>query len=430
MNNKNLTYLTISAILLSGCAVAPNATLKQRELTGHDILATDSRLRVIAETEQTMFAVPGQVDPKRILCTEPSPDIATTLANSLGVGINVLNYGSASLSTAQVEGLVQLGERTAAIQLLRDKMYQTCLAYANGAISSTNYTLIMSRLDDAIITMSLGDNAAGAFGRKLAGIGGEANAQADTSFNLLPAELGKLEDNSIKLAAANKKVDTAETALQEHLANPETDDDKKKEYDQKTGTLKETLKTAQDNRDALLELMRSSANSASQAVAKISKLETGGSITGNQNAAEIMPELQANFLDSVDISKDVINTCLVELGKKIPSPGEPNYSANLSQAPELAAYQLVASRSSPLRAFCETNLLNLYNKSFDDINKTREKQLDFREKTATAKYAADVQLAEARKLEAFIKSMEKCEKLPDEEKSACKKIIGLIEPKK
>src|SRR5439155_26809281 len=138
------------------------------------------------ETEQGIFSTAGIVEPKRILCTEPSPDVATTLANSLGVGLSVFGYGSGSISTQQVEGLVQLGERTAAIQLLRDKMYQTCLAYANGAVSGTTYSLIMSRLDDAIVTLSLGDGAAGAFGRKLAGIGGEAAAKAEAALIGLP----------------------------------------------------------------------------------------------------------------------------------------------------------------------------------------------------------------------------------------------------
>src|SRR5713101_5408567 len=156
------------ALVSQACAVAPNAYLTQGTLPHHAFVATDSRVRIIAEAEQSLFSTTGLVEPKRILCTEPSPDVATTLANSFGASISVLNYGSGSLSTQQVEGLVQLGERTAAIQLLRDKMYQTCLAYANGAISGTSYSLIMSNLDDTIVTMSLGDGAAGAFGRKLA----------------------------------------------------------------------------------------------------------------------------------------------------------------------------------------------------------------------------------------------------------------------
>src|SRR6267143_5140326 len=144
-------------LLLQSCANSPSATLRKENLPYHDFIATDSRLRVITTSTQGFLSMTGLVDPKTIICTEPSPDVATTIVNSFGVSAGILGQGSASLSAQQLEGLVQLGERTAAIQLLRDKMYQTCIAYANGAISGTTYSLLMSRLDDSIITLSLSD---------------------------------------------------------------------------------------------------------------------------------------------------------------------------------------------------------------------------------------------------------------------------------
>ena len=136
----------IGILAVQGCAVAPKAYVASTSVGKTQLVATDSRVRVIAEKGIAAWSTSGSVDPKTIVCTEPSPDVATTLANSLGIGVSVLGRGAASISAQQVEGLVQLGERTAAIQLFRDKMYQTCLAYSNGAISGTTYSLIMNRL--------------------------------------------------------------------------------------------------------------------------------------------------------------------------------------------------------------------------------------------------------------------------------------------
>ncbi len=313
--------LVVVALFLQACAAAPNAYLSEVQLPAHNFIATDSRLRVIAEAKQGFFSTTGAVDPKRILCTEPSPDVATTLANSLGVGISVLGYGSASLSTTQVEGLVQLGERTAAIQLLRDKMYQTCLAYANGAISGTTYSLLMSRLDDTIVTLSLGDGAAGAFGRKLAGIGGEAAAKADATLIGLPGEISKIEEQAGKLAAANKRVDEAEKTLQAHKASQPAEG-KGEEYKTQTTKLEQDLATAKGERNALLELMRSTAKSASEASSKISQLQAGGGLTASPQA-NVLRDMQDTFLLS-DVNRDFIFACLVELGLREFPGGNPD----------------------------------------------------------------------------------------------------------
>lgn len=333
--------LFISFFVLPACAIAPDAVLKTAALPGHNFIATDSRLRVIANTEQGIFSGGGLVQPKRIICTEPSPDVATTVANSLGLGVSVMQYGSASLSAAQVEGLVQLGERTAAIQLLRDKMYQTCLAYANGAISGTTYSLIMSRLDDSIVTLSLADGAAGAFGRSLAGIGGEATAKAEAAVIALPGEIAKIEEQTSKLAAANKRVDEAEKALKAHKATqPPTG--KEEEYKTQTTNLESNLTSAISERDTLLGLMRGTAKSASDASAKISQLQTGGGLTAT-SAASVLGDMQAEFLTS-DITRDFISACLVELG--LSSVGvDPNlktltdHLSNLLKEPSLSHEQ-------------------------------------------------------------------------------------------
>src|ERR1700719_2823657 len=104
-----------------------------------------------------------------------------------------MGKGSASFSGSAAENIVQLGERTASIQLLRDKMYQTCLAYANGAISGTTYTMVMAQLDQTIVTLLLGETAGGAFGRAGAAATTSAGGTA-SSLVSMPGGVGKLSD--------------------------------------------------------------------------------------------------------------------------------------------------------------------------------------------------------------------------------------------
>lgn len=426
------TWLCVGfVILVQGCTISPSATLRKESVTNHEFIATDSRLRVITSSEIGYLSTTGTVDPKRIVCMEPSPDVATTIANSFGVGASVLAQGSASLSTQQVEGLVQLGERTAAIQLLRDKMYQTCIAYANGAISGTTYSLLMSRLDDSIVTLSLGDGASGAFGRSLAGIGGEASAKADATLTGLSSALSTIDDQAKKLSVANQKVDDAANALKSHNASQPAAG-KEDDYKSETEKLEAALTTAKTERDALMQLMQSTARSVTEATGKISQLQAGGGLSPKPNA-EILRDMQADFL-LTDVGRDLAYACMVELGlrgdensrsdlrelatdlghlfKK--TPGEdtgPNYAAAIN-----------ATRHTVLTKFCTTNLLVLVNKTAEKSHKYRMYRAQLATEVATARYGADTARASAADRQLFIDAINLCEsKFKDDtaRKKAC-----------
>lgn len=403
-------------LLLQGCAISPSATLRKESLPHHGFIATDSRLRVITTSEQSIFSTTGSVDPKNIICTEPSPDVATTIANSFGVSASILGQGAASLSAQQVEGLVQLGERTAAIQLLRDKMYQTCIAYANGAISGTTYSLLMSRLDDSIVTLSLGDGAAGAFGRKLAGIGGEASAKADASLVGLPNALSTIDDQAKKLAAANKKVDDAANALQSHNASSPVAG-KEDDYKAETSKLEAALATAKAERDALVQLMQSTARSASEASGKISQLQAGGDLSPKPNA-EILHDMQANFL-LTDIGRDATHACMIELGLR----GDSNTGAEQKltmffeklfavdpNATSGANYvgAILRIRNTFLTDYCKENLSYLVTKTAEQSHEYRMRRAQLSTEVATARYSADTAKASAQDRKLFIDSINLC----------------------
>lgn len=404
-------------LVLQGCAVAPTAYLAKSNAGSTELVATDSRVRVVAEKGLGAWSTTGSVDPKTIVCTEPSPDVATTLANSLGIGVSIFGKGTASISGQQVEGLVQLGERTAAIQLLRDKMYQTCLAYSNGAITGTTYSIIMNRLDDAIVTLSLGDSVAGAFGRKLAGIGGEASASADAALSGLPAEIAKIEEQSSKLAASNKKVDDAEAALKTHQATkPEAG--KEAEYDAETTKLKGALAEAKGERNALLELLRSMARSASEASGKISQLQTGGGIVARPDSAALREMHQEYLL--ADVSRDFIFACLVELG--VPrSVGDTDPLGKATKHLEELFLKTpnkeigvtyiggaLRSQGSSLANICKDKLAAVLVEASGKFHDYRMERARLNANTATARYAGDAAKASARDRELFIDSMKFC----------------------
>ncbi len=334
--------------VLAACSQPPGTTLERVPLQPNEFFTTGARQRVITNSDISNYSRPGLVDPQRIVCTEPSPDAAVALANSLGVGLSILGQGAGSLSSTQVEGLVQLVERTASIQLLRDKMYQTCLAYANGAVSGTTYSMIMSRLDDTIVTLLLGETAGGAFGRKQAGIGLEASAKASASLSGFSKEMGNLDAASKQLAAANKDVAEAEQKVDDAKAALPTDGTAPTEpQKQAVADAENELIDAREKRDALLQLLQSSVATASEAAGKVVDLKTGGglSVKPDPKIARTLEDMQASFLID-DYAESYLAACLVELslqqedrslgGRALDILAQATHSANfqLTQTPD------------------------------------------------------------------------------------------------
>ena len=45
-----------------------------------------------------LTAVPKYIEPKRVVCAEPSPDVALAVANSFGLGASIVSKGSGSIT--------------------------------------------------------------------------------------------------------------------------------------------------------------------------------------------------------------------------------------------------------------------------------------------------------------------------------------------
>ncbi len=107
----------------------------------------------------------GGSNPK-ILCAEPSPDVAKALSLAMQAETKVATPGGTSVGIgagyASSEALMTLAGRTTTVVALRDGLYRACEAYANGIIGRSAYAMILSQYGDLLVTLMLGEAAAGA----------------------------------------------------------------------------------------------------------------------------------------------------------------------------------------------------------------------------------------------------------------------------
>ena len=150
--------------------------------SGGPSLVTDANQRIITNIDIVNTSVPGQVVPKRIVCAEPSPDVAVAFSEAIQASVAASEggtSGSANFGASTSQSVAQLGERLATVQLLRDMAYRNCEAYANGSINATSYTILNSRLNKTIVTLLSSEMMAGAFGRNLAVILSSATSEGE-----------------------------------------------------------------------------------------------------------------------------------------------------------------------------------------------------------------------------------------------------------
>ena len=226
--------------------------------------------------------------PKRIVCAEPSPDVAQALSTALSSAIEAdqqraqnATSGSAAFATSTTEGIAQLGERLATIQLLRDGFYRACEAYSNGAISDTMYTLIIGNIDDVMVTLLTTEMAAGAFGRQLAGISGLATAAAgeqEAAQEELAEIDAKLETQEAELTAINGQIRETENKKTVAIGKGEAGQQEVAELDGQLADLRSDRDAAQMLVTQLQFQKRASEKAAANSFVA-SLVQTGGGIS-------------------------------------------------------------------------------------------------------------------------------------------------------
>jgi hypothetical protein len=207
---------------------------------------------------------------------------------------------AAAVSRAHAEAIVQLTERLATIQLLRDGLHRACEAYGNGAISDTAYAVMLSRFDKTMVTMLLGELAAGAFGRTLAGASAGAEATAAASLDVADKQSqsreaeATLKSSSERKREAERKVEEADQAAKAKPGDAnatKTAEEARRNLDQ---SQKEVTKAERDLKDAL----KAEATSAAKAL----ELRTAGGIAAanNPEIARAITELARKYLENLN----------------------------------------------------------------------------------------------------------------------------------
>jgi hypothetical protein len=432
---------------LAACTTQPGTIFQKYSLADNESITTGSRQRTITNVPVLEGSRPGLVDPKRIVCAEPSPDVAVALVNSLNVGVSVFNKGSGTISRNQAEGIAQLAERTASIQALRDQMYQACLAYSNGAITGTTYSIVMGRLNDTMVTLILGEVAGGAVGRRLAGIGTKTSSNVSAPASASPERIASIDEARTKLAAAEKKV----TQKQEKLkAAKEAVSDKENPTTKEQATITKAeneLQQAKVEQNALLTLLKYTVNLANQSAAGVGTLTTAGEISHapSPEIANTVRDMQEAFL-AKDFSDVYVSACLIELGLKqavIRGTDEKFYQAavenwirarkqadnnpdnsGLVEIADLAKGTVLeasaALRTSALAEYCEDHLDNFVREVFNQNTALRNDRLKVKQKDSEVRREE----AAAKTFVEFSNAVATCQKLDSSQKKMCMEALN------
>ena len=262
-----------------------------------------SKASVITDAKQRLV-FNRTVDGRRMLCAEPSPDVAQAFSEAMKVAASLSAaretpdggkqnlQAAGSFARSYAGAVTQLGERLAVIQLLRDEMYRACEAYANGALTQVSYTLKLARLDKKMATLLSSEMAAGAFGRPLATIGSSANVNGVDEETLRTAETAaKSEIEALKILGAKA---------------PEAG--KEEEKSQQLDAQADKANAAIAN---LAALQQANARLAANAMA-----QNGGSLQAsvNENAEQSLVAIHQNFLDDTGV-EPLIDACVTAMDR-------------------------------------------------------------------------------------------------------------------
>lgn len=171
---NKLVFLVPCAMLATGCH-STYFDYSSTQIGQTPMLVTDAKVRLVQDR-----VVP---DGRHVVCTEPSPDVASAFDSATQISANVAGKASGSFDQQSAEQLAQLTARLPSIQALRDAVYRACEAYANGVLGANAYAMMVSRYGEILVTLMLGENAAGNFGKDLVvlqGLGMSAQASPKT----------------------------------------------------------------------------------------------------------------------------------------------------------------------------------------------------------------------------------------------------------
>jgi hypothetical protein len=363
--------VTVAVVALAGCS----NSIASRDLgfgEGKAVL-TQAEWRAITDRPVGEGSEHGRIRPRRVTCAEPSPDVAKAFSSSFNVGTSIVARGLPSgitpevalaISRSQAEALAQLGERLATIQLLRDGLFRACEAFANGAISDTTYAVILSRYDDTMITMLLGEFAAGAFGRTLAALGTESSGKASSQIDV-SSKQERSRQAEEKLKTSEERRNQVNSDLDKAATSAPANDPKVAEL---KSQLEREAKNVDNAKQELIDALKAEATS----MAKAAVVTAAGGITRNQlpDVPRTLHDMQRKYIENVNFDALAI-ACFSAMDRPGWSPqlGEAAraYEAAIKDAGstpaarEAAAVQIARAASqaqvTPFAVYCMTDLV-------------------------------------------------------------------------
>ena len=297
--------LVTCGLALSACGTqSEGGTFFVTKMLGDtSALVTSADVRLVISTPVGVGTKAGQIIPRRVVCAEPSPDLAKAVQNSFGLGTSlgvsnpagVSGQFALSISKARAESAAQLGERLATIQLLRDGLYRACEAYANGAFGAVTYAVLLSRYDDTMVTMLTSELAAGAFGRSLATLSGSADASGTAK--------GELKSTFDVAVQKEKELAEAETDLQRKKQGEVTDAQKQEVADAQ----KKVDKLETESKIANETYANAKATAAAVAAGAIMR-------TQDHKIAKVLHDIQRKYIENINADALIV-ACITALDR-------------------------------------------------------------------------------------------------------------------
>lgn len=210
MNGKRLSPTSgaslAALLLLSACGANHNTAYRLKPLA----MTTDSILTIDAKQRNVLISRDGNV---ARMCAEPSPDVFSVFAQSLGASISGGTTSpqqieaAASLALSRAENGASIS-RTQTSNVVRELMFRTCERYLNGAIGPEAFAIQAIRDQRMVISILAIEQLTGAVTPPTVVI--RASSEADT---------GTATSETVKaITDAQKKVQATQKAATDAVA--------------------------------------------------------------------------------------------------------------------------------------------------------------------------------------------------------------------
>lgn len=222
-NQSSGTIVAIGTLVisLSGCSWGNFQSIHRPLDTASGkgaLVDIKQRAIVVGERSVKGSANPGMEQGSiTVVCAEPSPDAMAAYAAELAA-----KTGKVEVGAGMQEGAAFTGLRTTSIQLLRDQLFNTCLAYMNQGLDAGEYDLAVRRNQKATVALMSIEQLSGAVRAPAATISTAGSAEAARHITEISTQIKNTDEALIRakeeLSAVENSESDAHKALTEEVA--------------------------------------------------------------------------------------------------------------------------------------------------------------------------------------------------------------------